>query len=101
MTDPKQALYDFLSEAFKAGQAYQESEFVGRQTSAASVLFPLAARMEEVLGKLIEEEREACAMVAVERMCVWKEGCNAWIACRETAFFIRERSLPSSPERET
>lgn len=85
MTDPRQALYDILKEAFDGGRAYVNGSL---EVTAASILFPLAARMEAEITKLVNEEREACAKLAGE----WK---------LIIANAIRDRSLPSSPERET
>lgn len=89
MTNNLQALYDILGEAFNAGKSYVESEFEGRDVSAASLLFPLAARMEEGVKELIEAETEACVAIAVKF--------SAYV----TAMNISKRFLPSSPERET
>lgn len=100
MTDPRQPLYDILGEAFNAGK--EHVLLSPDEPSAASVLFPLAARMEEAVQKLVDAEREQCAMIAEEHACHYPlalgEEVGGWIAEE-----VRKRhcSLPSSPERET
>lgn len=105
MTDNLQPLYDILGDAFKAGAAHAKDETL----SAADSLFPLAARMEEEVQKLIEAERQECAEIAdvLEKKAGPESigstpfmdtgGTTAWAIAK----LIRMRSLPSSPERET
>lgn len=91
-----QPLYDILGEAFKAGAAHAKDETL----LAADSLFPLAARMESEIQRLVEKEREACAEIASANL-VYDEDGSGWNAgTLETAAQIRARSLPSSPERE-
>lgn len=119
MTDPKQPIYDILGEAFKAGRTYVTE---GYDLSAASVLFPLAARMEEEVKKLIEQEAGAwilaCSQArkALRELGIchkpttnrWKLGSTLFTDevkaanCLATELaLLRARSLPSSPKRET
>lgn len=51
MTDPKQPLYDILKDAFDGGIWYAAGK-KGEGPTAASLLFPLAARMETEIAKL-------------------------------------------------
>lgn len=83
-----QPLYDILREAFDVGRSYEQTEYEFHGIPIGSQIIPLAARMEAEIAKLVEEEREACAKLAGE----WK---------LIIANAIRDRSLPSSPERET
>jgi hypothetical protein len=99
MTDPKQPLYDILGEAFKAGRTYVTE---GYDLSAATILFPLAARMEETVQKLINDEIRACAQVAEDcRDEIDVEADTPKMVARYIQYRLLARSLPSSPERET
>lgn len=99
MTDPKQALYDILGEAYKAGEL--AAALNPNAPSAASVLFPLAARMEQITGTLINAETQRCAAAAAK----WQHTRESRVISGATPRWIKEeilaRSLPSSPERET
>jgi hypothetical protein len=92
MTD-LQPLYDLLGVAYRAGEMaglHPESA-----PTAGNVLFPLAARMEAEIQKLVDEEREDCAVIAITTPGPWH------LLPSNIARTIRARSLPSSPERET
>lgn len=93
MTDPKQSLYDILGEAFNAGK--EHVLLSPDEPSAASVLFPLAARMEAEVQKLVKVERNACANIAT----TWTLAKHN--SAQDIKTEILRRSLPSSPERET
>lgn len=92
MTDPKQPLYDILGEAFKAGQRYYvNGDFIKVEEcddppSAASILFPLAARMESELQKIVAARDD-----------LWMQ-----MLQRHVTNIVQEyHDFPSSPERET
>lgn len=105
MTDPKQPLYDILREAFDAGIWHASGES-GKGPSAATVILPLAARMEEVVNGLINETQQAALRVAQSRLVkrpttspgkTWNTAIEHVISDLKSL----PRSLPSSPERET
>ena len=120
-----QVFYDLLTEAFEAGMQYQDSP---HGPTAGDTLFALAARMEEIMAKMIGTEvqiaqlleREACAEIAFrhgENKSQYN-GLRHALVCNEIVRQIRNRgnmdspldhvgqaygddSLPSSPERKT
>lgn len=99
MTDPKQLLYDILGETFKFGVLYGEEK--SGHITVAEILFPLTARMEEEMARLIKTEREDCAKIAMgfAGLAGLSESPND--IAEYIGRCIRQRSLPSSPERET
>jgi hypothetical protein len=101
MTNNLQPLYDILGEAFKAGQAYVQSECEERDISASWYLFPLAARMEAEIKRMVQEERMACLYLAEAERESHGSLNAGYRAAQHIAEDIANRSLPSSPERET
>lgn len=62
MTDPKQVLYDILGEAFQAGRHFDEPD----SPTASQILFPLAARMEEEITRIVKDIVGSCIVTAEE-----------------------------------
>lgn len=103
MSDPKQALYDILGDAFLAGQLHAQD----KELLASDSLFPLAARMEAEIAKLHSWQPIETAPQDGTWLLVWESDVGQYIYRMGPGLIPGEEPdpthwmpLPSSPERE-